>query len=215
DLLAALYAVGRAVPFELQFGELVLVRADDLTDSVPNRAWIDLDVIVRRRQFSQKCFRNFAIGRDNDFTGLGVYNVERNFFAKQALLGGQFRLALRRNFPNQNIARLHLGAYSHYTVRPQISQSFFAYIGDVARNFLWSEFRIAGADLELIDVNGSVNVFLHNLLRDHDRVFEVVAVPRHERDEDVAPQRKLAAIGVGPVCDYLATFHMLTLANDR
>ena len=83
DLLAALYAVGRAVPFELQFRELVLVRGDDLTDSVANRAWIDLDVIVRRRQFSQKCFRDLAIGGDNDLAGLGVYNVERNFFAKQ------------------------------------------------------------------------------------------------------------------------------------
>jgi len=40
-------------------------------------------VIVRGRQFSQKRFRDFAIGRDDDFTGLGIYDVERNFFAQQ------------------------------------------------------------------------------------------------------------------------------------
>ena len=83
DLLAALYPVGRAVAFELQFGELVLICADDFTDSVPNRTWIDLDVIVRGRQFSQKCFRDFSIRRNDDLTGLGVDNVERNFFAQQ------------------------------------------------------------------------------------------------------------------------------------
>src|SRR5262249_9361302 len=83
DLLAALYPVGRAVAFELQFGELVLVCSDDFTDSVPNRTWIDLDVIVRGRQFSQECFRYCSIRRTNDLAGLGVNYVERNFFAQQ------------------------------------------------------------------------------------------------------------------------------------
>src|SRR4029077_8303144 len=83
DLLAAFHAVRRAIPFKLQFGELVLVSADDFADPIPNRAGIDLDVIVGSRQFPQQRFRDFAIGRDNDFTALGIYDVERNFFAQQ------------------------------------------------------------------------------------------------------------------------------------
>ena len=83
DFLAAFHAVRRAIPFELQLGELVFVSANDFADPIPNRARVDLDVIVGSRQFSQKRFRDFAIGRDNDFTGFGVYDVERNFFAQQ------------------------------------------------------------------------------------------------------------------------------------
>ena len=83
DLLAAFHAIGRAIPFELQLGELVFVSANDFADPIPNRAGIDLDVIVGSRQFSQKRFRDFAIGRDNDFTALGIHDVERNFFAQQ------------------------------------------------------------------------------------------------------------------------------------
>src|SRR5262249_35057555 len=83
DLLAAFHAVRRAIFFELQFRELVFVSADNFPNPVPNRAGIDLDVIVRGRQFAQKRFRDLAIGRDNDFTALGVHYVEWNFFAQQ------------------------------------------------------------------------------------------------------------------------------------
>src|SRR4029077_10874790 len=66
DLLAAFHAVRRPIPFELQLGELVFVSANDFPDPVPNWAGIDLDMIVGSRQFSQKRFRDFSIGRDND-----------------------------------------------------------------------------------------------------------------------------------------------------
>ena len=56
DFLAAFHAVRRAISFELQLGELVFVTANDFADPIPNRARIDLDVIVGSRQFSQKRF---------------------------------------------------------------------------------------------------------------------------------------------------------------
>src|SRR5262249_36573220 len=95
------------------------------------------------------------------------------------------------------------------------TQSLFADIRDVVSDFLRSELRITCTDLELIDVNGSVNVFLHDLLRDHDSILEVVAVPWHERDEYVATERQLAMIGVRPIGDDLTALHMLAFANDR
>src|SRR5262249_1408883 len=83
DLLAAFDAVSSAILFELQLGELVFVSANDFPDPIANRARIDLDVIVGSCQLSQKRLRDFAIGRDDDFTALGVYYVERDLFAQE------------------------------------------------------------------------------------------------------------------------------------
>ena len=60
----------------------MFVRANDFPDLIADRARIDLDVIVRRRQLSQQRLRDFAIGWNNDLAVLGVYDVERNFFAE-------------------------------------------------------------------------------------------------------------------------------------
>ena len=53
-------------------------------------------------------------------------------------------------------------------------------------------FVVARLDLELLDVDGGVVVLLDHLLGDQDRVLEVVAAPRHERDQDVAAEGELA-----------------------
>ena len=44
---------------------------------------IDLDVIVDRRQLAQQRLGDLAVGRDDDFAGLRVDHVERDFFAEQ------------------------------------------------------------------------------------------------------------------------------------
>ena len=74
---------GRAISFELQLGELMFVSANNFSDPISYRAGIDLDVIVCGGQFSQKRLRDFAIGRNNAFTALGIYDIERNFFAQK------------------------------------------------------------------------------------------------------------------------------------
>jgi hypothetical protein len=40
---------------------------DNLADAVTGPAGINLDVIVNYRQLAQQCFRDLAIGRDDDF----------------------------------------------------------------------------------------------------------------------------------------------------
>src|SRR5206468_9287707 len=94
-------------------------------------------------------------------------------------------------------------------------QSLFTYIGNVPRNFLRSKLGVARANLELVDVNGSVNIFLHHLFGNHDGIFEVVSVPRHERDEYIASSRKLAMTGVWAVGGHVAALHVLTFAHNR
>jgi hypothetical protein len=53
-------------------------------------------------------------------------------------------------------------------------------------------------------VDGGVDVLLDDALGDEDGVLEVVAVPRHERDEHVAAEGQLAEFGVRAVGDDVA-----------
>src|SRR5437667_11848832 len=53
DVVATLYSIHRTLALDLQLPELVLVRADDLTDLVTNRTRINLDVIVNDRELPQ------------------------------------------------------------------------------------------------------------------------------------------------------------------
>ena len=55
----------------------------------------------------------------------------------------------------------------------------------------------------------------HHALGDQDRVLEVVAVPRHERDQHVLAERELAHVGRGAVGDHVALGDLLALLHDR
>ena len=53
--------------------------------------------------------------------------------------------------------------------------------------------------LELLDVHRGEHVLLQEALGEEDRVLEVVALPRHERDDHVLAERELAHLRRGPV----------------
>ena len=159
----------------------------------------ELTFCFRRCQFLARDFAargNLHIHHDAVSAG---WNSQRRVFhvggfftedsAQQSFFRRQFRFGFRRDFADENVAWFHFCADAHDAVRSQIAQRFFADIWNIARDFFRPEFGIARPDLELIDVNGSVDVFLHHLLRDHDGVFKVVAVPRHERDQDITSKR--------------------------
>src|SRR5206468_10318719 len=83
DIVTAFHPVHGAIAFEFQLRELVFVGANDFADLIANRTRIDLDVIVGRRQLSQERFGDLAIGWNDDLAVLGVYDIQRNFFAEQ------------------------------------------------------------------------------------------------------------------------------------
>jgi hypothetical protein len=97
----------------------------------------------------------------------------------------------------------------------EVLQELLGDVRDVAGDLLRSELRIAGFDLELLDVDRGERVFPDQFLGDEDRVFEVVAAPRHERHEDVAAERQLAPLGARPVGHDLPLLDALALADDR
>ncbi len=123
--------------------------------------------------------------------------------AQQLLFRRQLRLALRRHLADEDVARLHVGADADDAAVVEVAQVGLRHVRDVARDLLGPELRVARLDLELLDVDGGVVVLLHHLLGDEDRVLEVVAAPRHERDEHVAPERELAELRARPVGQHL------------
>ena len=77
------------------------------------------------------------------------------------------------------------------------------------------ELGVARLDLELLDVDRRVVVVLHHPLGHEDRVLEVVAAPRHERDEHVPAERQLAELRARPVAQHLPLVHLLADPDDR
>ena len=60
--------------------------------------------------------------------------------------------------PDQDVARLHLGADADHAVRAQVLQGLLAHVRNVARDLLGAQLGVAGADLELLDVDRGVDV---------------------------------------------------------
>jgi hypothetical protein len=80
--------------------------------------------------------------------------------AEQLLLRRQFGLGLRRDLADEDVARLDLGADADDAVVIEVLEGLFADVRDVARDFLRSELRVTGGDLELLDVDGGEDVLL-------------------------------------------------------
>ena len=97
---------------------------------------------------------------------------------------------------------------------PRFFKRLFAQVGNVAGDFLRAELGVAGADFEFVNVNGGEDVVLDDAFADEDGVLEVVAVPGHERAEDVAAQGQFAALGAGAVGDDLALLDGVALGDE-
>ena len=112
--------------------------------------------------------------------------------AEQLLFGRELGLALRRDLADEDVARLHLGADADDARLVEVLEGLLADVRDVARDLFLAELGVAGDALELLDVDRGEDVVLDDALGDEDRVLEVVALPRHERDEHVLAERQLA-----------------------
>ena len=103
----------------------------------------------------------------------------------------------------------------HDAALVEIAEGLLADIGNVAGELLAAELRLADFDVELLDVDRGVGVFVHQLFADDDRVLEVVALVGHERDEHVAAQGQVALERRGAVGDDVALLHLVADLDDR
>ncbi len=124
--------------------------------------------------------------------------------AQQLLFRRQLGFALRRHLADQHVTGLDFGADVDDARLVETAELRFAEARDVARDFLGTELGVARDHRELLDVDRRVAIVADHALGDQDRVFVVVAVPRHERDEHVLAERQLAHVGRRAVGDDVA-----------
>ena len=129
--------------------------------------------------------------------------------ADQLLLGGQLGLALRRHLADEKITRPDLGADADDPALVEVLEGLLRAVRDVTRDLLVAELRRAGVDLVLVDVDRAEHVVLDEPLGEDDRVLEVVALERHERDEEVLAERELAVLGRAAVGEHLLGPHLV------
>ena len=124
--------------------------------------------------------------------------------AQQALLRGQLGLALGRDLADQDVAVDDLGADPDDAALVEVGEDLVGDVRDVPGDLLRAELGVPGVDLVLLDVDRGEHVVLHKALGQDDRVLVVVALPRHEGDEQVLAQRHLAVVGARAVGQDLA-----------
>ncbi len=91
----------------------------------------------------------------------------------------------------------------------------FADIRDIGGEFLHSALGLAHLGEILVDMDGSKDVPADHLLREHDGVLVVVALPWKEGHHEVASQREFATLGRVAFCQNLARLDLVALADDR
>ena len=104
---------------------------------------------------------------------------------------------------------------AHDAALVEIDERLFGDVRDFTRDFFLAALGVADVQLEFLDVDRRVHVVLHQSFGQHDGVFEVVSVPRHERDEHVRAERELAELRGGAVREDFAFHHLLAELHDR
>src|SRR5690606_17045895 len=140
------------------------------------------------------------------------------FFAKdraqQFFFRRQLGFALGRDLADQHVVGLHFGADVDDARVIQPVELGFGQVADVARDFLGSELRVASHDGQFLDVDRGIAIVGHDFFGDQDRVFEVVAVPGHERDQHVLPQGQFAQVGRRAVGQHIALGDLVATLDD-
>ncbi len=161
---------------------------------------------------------------DNGAFGTGrhaqgrVFNVACFFTedrTQQLLFRGQLGLAFRSDLTYQDVACADFSAYINDTSFIQLVQCCLTHVRDVGSDLFRPELGITRHTGQFLNVDRGEAVFLNNTLGQADGVFEVEAVPRHERDAHVLTQRQFTHIGGRAVSHDVATLNAVTLAHQR
>jgi len=210
------------------FGDdaLVAVASGQLVTvgDLPLLGHVDPDQLVDpRRQFVALLAVEDADADDG--AGLAVGHLHRGVAhlarllaedrAEQPLLGGQLGLALRGDLADQDVPGPHLGTDPDDAALVEVGEHVLADVGDVAGDLLGTELGVPGVDLVFLDVDRGQHVVLHQPLGQDDRILVVVALPGHERDQQVAAQRHLAAVGTRPVRQRRADLDPVAVGDQR
>ena len=135
--------------------------------------------------------------------------------AQQFLFRRELGFALRRDLAHEDVAGAHFGADERDAGFVELGQRRVTHVRDVGGDFLRAQLGVAGDAGQLFDVDRGETIFLHHAFADEDRVFEVVAVPRHERDQQVLAERELAEIRRRSIRQHVAARDVITGVHQR
>ena len=144
--------------------------------TLPDSPWGTFSEVSRTsRAFSPKIARRSRSSGDCSVSPLGV------------------------TLPTRMSPGLDLGADAHDAAVVEVGEDLVGQVGDVPGDLLGPELGVAGVDLVLLDVDRGEHVVADQALGQDDGVLVVVALPRHERDQQVLAERELAVLGRGAV----------------
>ena len=147
-----------------------------------------------------------------------VFNVRRFLTedrTQQFLFWRQLGFTFRRYLTNQNVAAGHFRTDVNDTGFIQFRERSFTHVRDISGDLFRPQLGVTGHTGQFLNVDGGETVFLDNTLGNEDGVFEVVAVPRHERYAHVLAQRQFTEIGGRTVSQHVAALNRLTQRNTR
>ena len=158
-------------------------------------------------------------------TGLAVRHTQRgvtNFAAlltedgaQQTLFRSQLGFALRGDLTHQNVAGFDFGADADNATLVEVGHRVFADVRQITGDLLGTQLGFAGVDLVFLDVDGAQGVVLHETLGDDHSILVVIAVPRHEGDEQVLAQSHFTLLGCRAVGQHGAGFHTFAVVDQR
>ena len=204
---------GKAALKDPAFVVAVLCKPLDLRALDRKRAFVLIDTAPGENAHFYNCARNSGRQPQRSVAHVGSLFAENR--TQQLFLGRHRRLALRSDLPDEDIARLHLGADINDARLVEVLQCLFADIRDIAGDLLLTELGVARHDLELFDMDRGKYVVGDDPLGDQDRILEVIPVPRHECAQHIPTEGKLTQSCRGAIRDDVACHHVLTDFDKR
>ncbi len=136
-----------------------------------------------------------------------VFNVG-SFFAKdrpqQFLFRGQLGFALGCHLANKNVAGANFGADVNNARLIQLGQRAFANVGNITGDFLWPQLGVASDTSQFLYVDAGKSILFDHALRYQNGIFEVVSIPRHERDAHILAQSQFTHVDGRTISKYVA-----------
>ena len=147
----------------------------------------------------------------------GIFYV-RSLFTEnrpqQFLFRCQLGLALRRDLADQDIARADFRTDESNACFVELGERRITNVGNVGGDFLRAQLRVARDTGQLFDMDRREAVFLDDTLGDQDRVLEVIAVPRHERDQQVLAEREFPQIRGRTIGEHIAALDRIARYHE-
>src|SRR5690554_5599339 len=135
--------------------------------------------------------------------------------AQQFLFWRKLGFALGRYLAHQHVVGTHFGADVDNARVVQTIKLGFGQVADVAGDFFGTQLGVARNHRQFLDMDRGVAVVGNDFFGDQDRVFEVVAIPGHERDQHVLTQSQFAQVGRCTIGQHVAAGDLIARLDDR